>query len=583
MFADILGNRRAVFREKFSRRLTRKKNRYNCVIKCRGVFRQKERSNRASHTQPSYCHVGRLARKETPLGYLAKKREKRMQQKGKDMTTLNGEDVCVCIGCCADDGMLYWVNKIRESRATTVVFLYNPDGKSDQDGVEKFVRRLEVEQDGQEQQPPRDNVRRQILIMRVDEWERFYVEHKDETYSIVHIPIDSSMASPSSKKDKEEGPCTLKLDDFDDMLTVKEELLKIVDFFKKPLGKGMWPSVLLSGETGSGKTYTAQKIYDALVQVVKSDKNKPKGPMGRFVALNCGELGREDINAALFGVKGGSFTGVSKDQPGAIANAKNGVLFLDEIGTLPMELQPRLLTILDGGKYRIHGTSEATENVECRFVFGTNEDLLKAVREGRFRFDLYNRINNVNVCIPSVQERIRGRNGENFLNRQIDTFCEKYGELKFTDRARACFKKFAKEHPWRGNFREFNRCFQIMCMQSDRRNIVSASAMERVVQTIKSDTSNEEVFEQSHSFHATTENSFLKGCSDIPANEKAKLAFAFKCAETSTNCADAGRRFYQGKVLKNPCSSFKRYIERFGFEWNANVVGHIIATESADN
>lgn len=505
-----------------------------------------------------------------------------MQQKGKDMITLNGEDVCVCIGCCADDEMPRWVNQIRESRATTVVFLYNPDGKSDRDGVEKFVRRLEeIEQGGQEQQPPRDNVRRPIFVMRVDEWERFYAEHKDETYSIVHIPIDSSMVSPSSKKDEEEWLGKSELDDFDDILPLKKDLRKIVYFFKKPLGKGMWPSVLLSGETGSGKTYTAQKIYDALVQVVKLDK--PKEPMGRFVALNCGEPGREDINAALFGVKGGSFTGVSKDQPGAIANAKNGVLFLDEIGTLPMELQPRLLTILDGGKYRIHGTSEATENVECRFVFGTNEDLLKAVREGRFRFDLYNRINNVNVCIPSVQERIRGRNGENFLNRQIDTFCKKYDELKFTDRARACFKNFAKEYPWRGNFRELNRCFQIMGMQSDRRNIVSASTMERVVQKIGKDASSEDVFEQAHSFHATTENPFLKGRSDIPAHEKAMLAFAFKCAETSTNCADAGRRFYQGKVPKNPCSSFKRYIERFGFEWNANAVGHIIATESADN
>lgn len=514
-----------------------------------------------------------------------------MQQKGKDMTTLNGEDVCVCIGCCTDDDMPRRVRQIRDSCATTVVFLYNPDGKSNRDGVEKLVRRLEqedqkqVDQNSQEQRSPCDNVRRQIFVMRVDEWERFYAEHGNETFSIVHIPIDSSMASPSSKKDGEEGPCTLKLDGFDDILSLKEDLLKIVDFFKKPLDKGMWPSVLLSGETGSGKTYTAQKIYDALVQVVKSDKDKPREPMGRFVALNCGELGREDINAALFGVKGGSFTGVSKDQPGAIANAKNGVLFLDEIGTLPIELQPRLLTILDGGKYRIHGTSEATEDVKCRFVFGTNEDLRKAVQEGRFRFDLYNRINNVNVRIPSVHDRIKGSYGENFLDRQIDTFCEKHGNLRFTNRARACFKGFAKEHKWRGNFRELNRCFQIMGMQSDRRNIVSYRAMERVVKEIEADAKNEEVLEQSHSFHATTEpeHPLLKGRSGIPKNERVRLALAFNCAEKAKNCAAAGQSFYRGKIPKNPCSSFQRYIEQFGFKWDANVDGHIIATENANN
>lgn len=496
----------------------------------------------------------------------------------KEDISLEGEDVCVCVGCCEDDAMPRWTGRVAMSGATTVICLYNQGEPRSRSGVENFAQTLE-------RNIPAVDVRRQILVMSGAEWEGLYTAHREETYSIVHFHIDASMASPSSAASTKPRTVPAALCCFDDVVPLKELLLKIVDVFAKSPGGGMWPSVLLLGETGSGKTYAAQKIYDTLVESGAINPN-PKECEGQFVSLNCGEFGREDMNGALLGIKGGVFTGIPKDLPGAIAKARGGVLFLDEIGTLPMELQPRLLTVLDGGKYRMHGAAEATEEAKCRFVFGTNEDLAQAVREGRFRFDLYNRIAGMVVHMPSVKELIDGNGGRSFLNSQIEMLCAKHGGLRITSHARAVFLKFAKQHPWRGNFRELNRCFQIMGTKSDCRNIVSAFAMGNVIDEIARNAQGEGAFILAHSVIDEYEHPMLKDRRDIPANEKAMLSFAFKCAETAMNRRDAGRRFYAGKPASanfNWGDSFVKYIARFGFGWDSEVKGHIAAMGSTDD
>lgn len=479
--------------------------------------------------------------------------------------SLDGEDVCVCVGFCADDAMPRWAGRIAMFGATTIVCLYapsNPNAKSD---AAKFAWTLE-------KNLPAADVRRQIFVMSVDEWNHLYPVHKDEQYSIVHIHIDASMRLPLSVGEVKPRPNPAALSDFDDIAPLKETLLRIVDVFSKSPGEGTWPSMLLLGETGSGKTYAARRIYDSLVEsgIVKANDDG-----GKFVSLNCGEFGSSDMNAALFGIKGGAFTDVRKDQPGAIEEAKDGVLFLDEIGTLPLDLQPRLLTVLDGGKYRKHGAPKATETARCRFIFGTNEDLVNAVRDGRFRFDLYNRISGIVVHMPSVKERIDGNGGEGFLDRQIDALCMKHGGLHLTKHARTMLLKFARQHPWRGNFRELNRTFQIMGMRSDKRNIVSASAMGGVIDEIIRNAQSADIFNMVRSSPAHEEHPLLKKRADIAANEKAMLMFAFKCASEATSCQDAGRRFFEGKKLRNWNSSFSRYLAKFGFRWDKDVPGRV--------
>ena len=488
-----------------------------------------------------------------------------MSKKQENDISLDGEDVYVCVGFCADDAMPRWTGRISMSGATTIICLYDPSKSDGKCEAEKFAQTLG-------HNLPSMDVRRQIFVMSADEWNRFYSVHKDEQYSIVHIHIDASMQLPLSVGDIKPRPHPTALSDFDDIAPLKETLLRIVNVFSKSPGEGMWPSVLLLGETGSGKTYAAQRIYDALVEfgIVKANENG-----GKFVSLNCGEFGQSDMNAALFGIKGGAFTDVRKDQPGAIEEAKDGVLFLDEIGTLPLDLQPRLLAVLDGGKYRIHGAPKATETARCRFIFGTNEDLANAVKEGRFRFDLYNRISGIVVHMPSVKERIDGNGGEGFLDRQIDALCMKHDGLHLTKHARTMLLKFARQHPWRGNFRELNRTFQIMGMRSDQRNVVSALAMSSVIDEVIRNAQSADIFNKAKSAPAHEEHPLLKARVDIAANEKAMLMFAFKCTSEATSCQDAGRRFFDGKKLRNWNSSFSRYLAKFGFRWDKNAPDHI--------
>ena len=486
--------------------------------------------------------------------------------------SLDGEDVCVCVGCCADDALPHWAGKVALSGATMVVCLYDSNRSMGKSGVERFAQMLK-------QNLPAVDVCRCILVMSADEWGRVHATHREEAFSIVHFHIDSSMALPSSADDTKPRTISESWSGFDDIPQMQEHLMRVVDVFEKSPCEGMWPSVLLLGETGSGKTYAAQRIYKALVE---SGAVKPKRNEGQFVALNCGEFGREDINAALFGVKGGAFTGVPKDRPGAIAKAKGGVLFLDEIGTLPMELQPRLLTVLDGGKYRIHGEAEPTGEAKCRFVFGTNEDLVQAIREGRFRFDLYNRISGIEVRMPSVKERIDGSGGRVFLDRRVEELCRLQGGLRLTNHARALFLKFARQHPWRGNFRELIRCFRILAMKSNQRKVVSASTMANVINEIARRAQGEEAFRQSSRSPVAQEHPLLKDRAGLGANEKVLLAFAFKCAEAARTRRDAGRRFYEGKCASvhfNWGDSFVKYIARFGFGWRDDAPGHIVSVE----
>ena len=135
--------------------------------------------------------------------------------------------------------------------------------------------------------------------------------------------------------------------------------------------------------------------------------------------------------------------------------------------------------------------------------------------------------------------------------------------------------KFARQHPWRGNFRELNRAFQIMGMKSDQRNVVSATAMSSAIDEVVRNAQSADIFNIVQSTPTHEEHPLLKERADITANEKAMLLFAFKCASEATSCQDAGRRFFDGKKLRNWNSSFSRYLAKFGFCWDKDSPSHV--------
>ena len=144
-------------------------------------------------------------------------------------------------------------------------------------------------------------------------------------------------------------------------------------------------SVLILGESGTGKEYIARMIHEQ-----SGRKDKP------FIAVDCGSLSMELAPSELFGHKKGSFTSAVADKRGVFEEAKGGTVFLDEVGNLPYEVQKQLLRALQEQKVRPVGSAQDI-NVDVRIVAATNEDLEKAIEDGRFRQDLYHRINEFSI------------------------------------------------------------------------------------------------------------------------------------------------------------------------------------------
>lgn len=152
-------------------------------------------------------------------------------------------------------------------------------------------------------------------------------------------------------------------------------------------------TVLLLGETGTGKEVFAQAIHN--------EGNRKLQP---FVALNCSAFSKELLESELFGHKAGAFTGAIKDQKGLIEEADNGTLFLDEIGEMPADLQSKLLRVLETSEFIKVGDTKTTR-VNVRIIAATNQDLQKEADEGKFRPDLFYRLNVFTIQLPALRER----------------------------------------------------------------------------------------------------------------------------------------------------------------------------------
>src|ERR1700738_5059611 len=151
--------------------------------------------------------------------------------------------------------------------------------------------------------------------------------------------------------------------------------------------------VLITGPNGAGK--------ERIAQIVHANSSIRSGP---FVAINCGAIPSELIEAELFGVEGGAFTGANRARTGRFELANGGTLFLDEIGDLPLAGQVKLLRVLETGQFEMLGSSR-TRNTQVRVLSATNADLPALIRDGRFREDLYYRLDVIEIAVPSLTER----------------------------------------------------------------------------------------------------------------------------------------------------------------------------------
>jgi DNA-binding NtrC family response regulator len=180
---------------------------------------------------------------------------------------------------------------------------------------------------------------------------------------------------------------------FDTIIGKSKGLEQVIDLAKKVAKTDS--TVLLTGETGTGKEVFAQAIHE----------NSPRAGKS-FVALNCSTFSKEILESELFGHKQGAFTGAIKDKKGFIEEANGGTLFLDEIGEMPLELQAKLLRVLETNEYIPIGDTNPKKS-NFRLIAATNRDLKTESDEHRFRSDLYFRLNIFEIKIPPLRERIK--------------------------------------------------------------------------------------------------------------------------------------------------------------------------------
>jgi DNA-binding NtrC family response regulator len=202
------------------------------------------------------------------------------------------------------------------------------------------------------------------------------------------------------------------------------------------VGRGRWP-VLVLGETGTGKEVVARAIHNV----------EPTGP---FVTVDCSALVGPLMESELFGHLRGAFTGAVANKTGLIELANGGTAFLDEIGELPLDLQAKLLRVLQEKEFRPVGAL-TPKRVDFRVIAATNRDLVQEVERGNFRRDLYYRLNVVNLRLAPLRER------QDDIPPLIEHFLSRYaGEHRFTQEAMDALMAY----PWPGNVRELENCIQ---------------------------------------------------------------------------------------------------------------------------
>ena len=229
---------------------------------------------------------------------------------------------------------------------------------------------------------------------------------------------------------------------FESILGSSPLIQEAIDFAKKVAPTNA--SVLLLGETGTGKEVFAQAIHTGSLRM-----GKP------FMALNCSAFGKELLESEIFGHKAGAFTGALKDKKGLIEEVNTGTLFLDEIGEMHIDLQSKLLRVLETGEFIKVGDTKPTK-VDVRIIAATNRDLQEEVKTGRFREDLFYRINVFTITLPALRDRKKDipELAVNFLK----MFAQKTD--KHIDGMSKDFSNHLQNHQWKGNIRELKNVIE---------------------------------------------------------------------------------------------------------------------------
>ena len=240
---------------------------------------------------------------------------------------------------------------------------------------------------------------------------------------------------------------------FENIIGKSKILLQTIDLARKVSKTDT--TVLLTGETGTGKEVFAQAIHE------ESNRNKQN-----FVAINCSAFSKDLLEGEMFGHKAGAFTGATKDQKGLFEEAHNGTIFLDEIGEMAIDLQAKLLRVLETGEFIKVGENKPTK-VNVRIIAATNRDLEKEIQQGNFREDLFYRIAIFQIKLPPLRERVV--DVELLAKCFINSFSMKTNhKIKHISDD---FIEALKQHSWKGNIRELKNVIERSVILADNEEL----------------------------------------------------------------------------------------------------------------
>ncbi|WP_234109701.1 MULTISPECIES: sigma-54 interaction domain-containing protein [Chryseobacterium] len=223
-------------------------------------------------------------------------------------------------------------------------------------------------------------------------------------------------------------------------------------------------TVLVIGESGTGKEF--------IPKIIHAESRRKHQP---YIVVNCGAIPEGTIDSELFGHEKGAFTGATSTRKGYFEVADGGTIFLDEVGELPVQTQVRLLRVLESGEFMKVGSSQV-QKTNVRIVAATNVNMLNAINDGRFREDLYYRLNTVQIDMPPLRER-KGDIHLLFRKFAID-FAEKYRmpELELTEDA----VNYLEQYPFPGNVRQLRNLVEQMTVVEQNRSINSVKLAEYI-------------------------------------------------------------------------------------------------------
>lgn len=337
---------------------------------------------------------------------------------------------------------------------------------------------------------------------------------------------------------------------------------RMIEQIERVSGKSRAP-ILLMGPTGAGKSQLARNVYEL--------KRQRQGLKGRFVEVNCATLRGDGAGSALFGHVRGAFTGAQSDRAGHLKSADGGLLFLDEIGELGLDEQAMLLRAIEDKRFPPLGGDKDIAS-DFQLIAGTNRDLAVAVREGRFRDDLFARLNLWTFDLPGLKER--AEDIEPNLDFELDRYARSYNEhVRFNREARSAYLSFATSPDalWPGNFRDLGASITRMATLSEKGRITldvvrdEITRLQRLWRGGDAGTRDDEVLRQ-----------LLGDAADaLDRFDRVQLLDVVRVCRAARSLSAAGRALFQAsrarKASSNDADRLRKYLARFDLRFDGIV------------